>query len=87
MTIVDEHGRLFFDYFLTISKFSFFWTVQEGPGRLLGGVLGGSWGCPGGFGGSWGCPGGSGERLGRVLGGLGAILERLFEQSDFGSIF
>ena len=28
-----------------------------------------------------------GGHLGRVLGGLGAILERLFEQFNFGSIF
>ena len=34
-----------------------------------------------------GAPGGSGGHLGAVLGGLGAILERLFEQSDFKSIF
>ena len=30
-----------------------------------------------------GAPGGSGGHLGRVLGGLGAILERLFEQFNF----
>ena len=34
-----------------------------------------------------GGPGGSGGHLGRVLGGLGAILGRSFELSDFGSIF
>ena len=46
------------------------------------------------FGLSWGvregilgAPGGSRGHLGRVLGNLGAILERLFEQSDFGSMF
>ena len=33
-----------------------------------------------------GAPGRFGGHLGVVLGGLGAILERLFEQSDFGSI-
>ena len=37
--------------------------------------------------GSWGSPGRSGGRLGRVLGALGAILERPLRQSDFGSIF
>ena len=31
---------LLFDKFSTISKFFIFWTVQEGPGRLLGGVSG-----------------------------------------------
>ena len=91
----------FVDFSSIISKFSIYWTVQEEPGRLLGGVLGdleGSWGCPGGsgrrigrilgaLGESWGCLGGSGRCLGRVLGGLGVILERLFEQSDFRSIF
>ena len=34
-----------------------------------------------------GAPGVSRGHFGRVLGGLGAILERLFEQSDFKSIF
>ena len=60
--------------------------------RLLGQVLGKAfWGHPGASWGAWegilGGPGGSRGRLGRVLGGLGAILERPFEQSDFGSIF
>ena len=39
-TMVD----LLFDKFSTISKFAIFWTVQKEPGRLLGSVLGGSWG-------------------------------------------
>ena len=34
-----------------------------------------------------GAPGVSRGHFGRALGGLGAILERLFEQSDFKSIF
>ena len=34
-----------------------------------------------------GAPGGSGGHLGAVSGALEAILERLVEQSDFGSIF
>ena len=34
-----------------------------------------------------GGPAGSRGHLGTVLGGLGAILERLFDQSNFGSIF
>ena len=37
--------------------------------------------------GSWGSPGRSGGRLGRVLGALGAILERPSRQSDFGLFF
>ena len=47
--------------------------VRRVPGRLLGGF--------------WEGLGGSGGHLGAVLGCLGAILERLFEQSDFGAIF
>ena len=67
MTVAD----LFFDMFSTISKFSIFWTVQEGPGRLLGGVLGGSWGV---LRGSGGVRGASWEALGRSWSGLGGHL-------------
>ena len=88
---------LFFDMFSTISTFSIFPKKVIGPdasenilgrpggsGRASEGVQGGS-GRP--LGASWGSPGDSGGRLGRVLGALGAILERPLEQSDFGSIF
>ena len=57
---------------------------QGGSGRASGGVQEGSrrrLGEP------KGCPRGSGGHLGRVLGALGAILERPLAQSDFGSIF
>ena len=64
---------LFFDMFLTISKFSIFWTVQEVPGWLLGSVLGGSWGVLRGSGG--------------VRGGAGAVLEAILQQDDFSWIF
>ena len=67
----------FFSLFLTISMFSIFWTVQEGPGRLLGGVFGRSWGV---LVVSGGVQEASRER---ILGALGAT----FEQSDFGFIF
>ena len=93
MTVVD----FFFDFFSTISNFSIFPKKVIGPdasenilgrpggsGRASGGVRGGS-GRP--LGGSWGSPGGPGRRLGRVLGALGAILERPLRQSEFGSIF
>ena len=60
---------------------------------LLGGVLGGSWGILGvsmGSGRRLGMllegPGGVLGRPGGVLGGSLAILERVFEQSDFGLI-
>ena len=89
------------DFFLTFfDEFEFFGFFRKrslgqmlrksilgrpgGSGRASGGVRGGSGRR---LGGSWGCPGGSGGRLGRVLGALGAILERPLEQSDFGSIF
>ena len=64
---------LFFDMFLTISKFSIFCTVQEVPGWLLGSVLGGSWGVLRGSGG--------------VRGGVGAVLEAILQQDDFSWIF
>ena len=67
MTVVD----LFFDMLSTISKFSIFWTVQEGPGRLLGGVLGGSWGV---LRGSGGVRGASWEALWCSWSGLGGHL-------------
>ena len=85
MNIVDFFSTSFDDFAFSIFP----------KKRLLGQVLGKAfWGHPGaswgvresilgGPGGSWG----SGGRLGRVLGGLGAILERPFEQSDFGFIF
>ena len=99
MTVVD----FFFDLFSTISNFPIFPTtvVQRAsseksrePGASEK-PFGPSKGDPGGhFGpsrgvreGILGAPGGSGGHLGAVLGCLGAILERLFEQSDFGSIF
>ena len=66
----------FFDYFLTISKFSIFWTVQEEPGRLSGGILRGPGGVRGGPGESW-------EGLGRSWAGLEAILEGILRQDDF----
>ena len=76
MTIAD----FFFYSFSTISNFP---KKRLGPGAsekpfgpskaVREGILG--------------APGGSGGHLGRVLGGLGVILERLFEQSNFGSIF
>ena len=82
MTVVD----FVFDMFSTISTFSIFPKKLIGPDasenilgrpagseRASGGVRGGS-----------GRPGG---RLGRVLGALGAILERPWRQSDFGSFF
>ena len=40
VTTVDDRCRLFFDMISTISNFSVFLTVQEGPGRLLGAFLG-----------------------------------------------
>ena len=93
MTVVD----FVFDMFSTISTFSIFPKKLIGPDasenilgrpagseRASGGVRGGS-GRP--LGGSWGSPGDSGEHLGRVLGALGAILERPLRQSDFGSFF
>ena len=67
---------LLFDKFSTISKFFIFWTVQEGPGRLSGP----SWE---GLGGSWGGPGESGERLERLFGARGAVLEAILQQDDF----
>ena len=82
MTIVGDHGRLFFDMFPTISKFSIFWMVQEGPGRLLGGVLGGSWGV---LRGSGGVRGASWEALGRSWSGLGGHLVARRFLTDFGS--
>ena len=99
MTVVD----FFFDLFSTISNFPIFPTTvvqrassekSRGPGASEK-PFGPSKGDPGGhFGpsrgvreGILGAPEGSGEQLGAVLGGLGAILERLFEQSDFGLIF
>ena len=89
MTVVD----FFFDFFSTISNFSIFPKKVIGPdasenvlgrpggsGELLGASGGGS-GRP--LGRSWGSPGGSGGCLGRVLGALGATLERPSRQSDF----
>ena len=98
MTTVDDRCRLFFfDFFSTISNFLIFPKKIIGPDASEK-VLGrprrsgrASWGIRGGsrrpLGRSWGSPGRSGGHLGRVLGGLGAILERLFEQFNFGSIF
>ena len=93
MNIAD----FFFDLFSTISKFSIFPKKAPGPGASekpfgpSGGVREGIWGHPGGVReASWeilGLSGESGGRLGRVLGTLGAILERPLEQSDFASIF
>ena len=93
MTVVD----FFFDFFSTSSiLFIFPKNVigpdasenvlgrQEGSGRASWGIRGGSR-RP--LGRSWGSAGGSGGHLGRVLGGLRAILERLVEQFNFGSIF
>ena len=94
---MDEHCGLSFQHFSTISNLSMFpknvmgSEASEKHFGSSGGVRGGIWEHPGGSGrrleGSWGCPGGSGGRLGRVLGALGAILERPLRQSDFGSIF
>ena len=98
VTTVDDRCRFFFsDFFSTSSAFSIFPKKiigpdvsenivgrPEGSGRASGGVRGRS-GRP--RGGVWGSPGGSGGRLGRVLGALGAILERPWRQSDFGSFF
>ena len=93
MTVVD----FFFDLFSTISNFLIFPKKVIGPDdseKVLGRPRGSgraSWGIRGGsrrpLGGSWGSPGGSGGRLGKVLGALGAILERPLRQSDFGPIF
>ena len=93
MTVVDFYFSTFFDEF----------EVFDFPKKVIGPdasekVLGrprrsgrASWGIRGGsrrpLGRSWGSPGRSEGHLGRVLGGLGAILERLFEQFNFGSIF
>ena len=79
MSIVD-----FFGIFLTILKFSGFWTVQEAPGRLLGGVLGGSWEV---LGGSGGVRGASWEALGRSWSGLGGHLVARRFLIDFWSDF
>ena len=89
MTVVD----FVFDIFSTISTFSIFPKKLTGPDvsenilgrpagseRASGGVREASWGV-------LGLSGGSGGHLGRVLGALGAILERPLRQSDFGSIF
>ena len=90
MTVVD---LFFFDMFSTISTFLIFLKKVVGP-EASESILGRPWG----FGrASWGIfgpsegvrqgilgpPEGSGGHLGRVLGGLGAILERLFEQFSF----
>ena len=61
-----------------------FWTVQEGPGRLLGGVLGGSWGV---LRGSGGVRGASWETLGRSWSGLGGHLVARRFLIDFWSDF
>ena len=85
MNIVDFFSTSFDDF-----AFSIFPKKAAGPGASEK-PFGGMQGRPGGSGrASWEVlegPGESGGRLGRVLGGLGAILERPFEQSDFGSIF
>ena len=97
----DHRGRpmstFFFDMFSTSSASSSFPKKVIGPDASEK-VLGrprrsgrASWGIRGGsrrpLGRSWGSPEWSGGRLGRVLGGLRAILERLVEQFNFGSIF
>ena len=81
MTVVD----FFFDSFSTISNFSIFpknvigRDASEKHFGSSGGVRGRIWERSGGsgrrVGASWGCPGESGGRLGKVLGGLRAILE------------
>ena len=81
MNIVDFFSTSFDDF-----EFSIFTKKGAGPGAGKS-LLGTSWGVLGGPGEHLGRSWGSGGRLGRVLGGLGAILERPFEQSDFGSIF
>ena len=82
MTVVDF-------FFSTISNFwgqvlrKIILDRPEGSGRASAAF----WGRPGGVReGILGAPGESGGHLGRVLGRLGVILERLFFQSDFGSI-
>ena len=97
VTTVDDRCRLFFRLFFDDFEFSIFPKKVIGPDaseKVLGRPRGSgraSWGIRGGsrrpLGGSWGSPGGSGGRLGRVLGALGAILERPLRQSDFGSFF
>ena len=92
MTVVD----FFFDDF----EFSIFPKKVIGPdasenvlgrpggsGELLGASGGGQGESGRLLGGSWGSPEGSRGRLGSVLGALGAILERPWRQSDFGSFF
>ena len=79
MTVAD----FFFYFFSTISNFSIFPKKAAGPGASEK-PFGPSRGVREGI---LGAPGGSGAHLGAALGRLGAILERLFEQSDFGSIF
>ena len=76
----DRDSRFFFLLFVTISKFSTSWTVQEGPGRLLGGVLGGSWGV---LRGSGGVRGASWEALWRLWSGLGGHLAARRFLNDF----
>ena len=61
-------------------KFSTSWTVQEGPGRLLGDVLGGSWGF---LGASGGVRGASWEGLGRSWGDLGATFKAVRFRINF----
>ena len=91
MTTVDDRCRpLFFRH--VFDDFDFFDFSEKGYwargfGKHFGssvgvreGILGHFWAVRRGRQGILGSPEGSGGHLGRVLGGLGAILERLFEQ-------
>ena len=96
MTTADDRCRLFFRLVFDDFEFSDFSDDRctkslfgkKSRARCFGKAF---WGHPGA---SWGvregilgAPGVSRGHFGRALGGLGAILERLFEQSDFKSIF
>ena len=92
MTTVDDRCRLFFRHvfddfeFLDFSEKGY-WARWFGKHfRSSEGVWQGIWGLQGGsgrqVGGSWRCPVGSGEHLGRVLGGLEAILEGILRQDE-----
>ena len=85
MTVVDFFFRHVFDDFEVFD----FPKKCMGPRVLLVQKLRKSiWGRPGGVReGILGAPGVSRGHFGRALGDLGVILERLFEQSDFKSIF